>query len=94
MVACDAGMGSSAMAASIIRKYVNDHHLKIKVQNTAVKDLTEEPDIIVTLTTFEEFARERNHHAHFYIIEKFLGDGIYEDLFQALEANLEKNGEE
>ena len=47
--ACDAGMGSSAMGASILRKKIHDAGFKdVKVVNQAIANLTDSYDIIVT----------------------------------------------
>ena len=46
--ACDAGMGSSAMGASLLRKKVNQAGLKILVENKAINNLTENIDIVIT----------------------------------------------
>lgn len=90
MVCCDAGMGSSAMAAGIIRKYVKSNNLALEVRNCAVKDLQNNEDIIVTLATFTNIARDKNDHAYIYPLTKFLGNGIYEQLFAELSANVPK----
>lgn len=90
MVCCDAGMGSSAMAAGIIRKYVKNNNLDLEVRNCAVKDLQNNEDIIVTLEVFANISRDKNDHAYIYPISKFLGEGIYDQLFQDLSTNLLK----
>ena len=48
VVACDAGMGSSAMGAGLLRKKVKAAGLKIDVTNKAINDLTEDIDIVIT----------------------------------------------
>jgi len=89
MVACDAGMGSSALGAGIIRQHINKANLDVDVKNTAAKDLTEEPDIIVTLPVFKEMAREKNKHAYIYVLTKFLGDDNYRALLNQLDEHIE-----
>jgi len=90
MVACDAGMGSSALGAGIIRQHINKENLNVDVKNTAAKDLTEEPDIIVTLPVFKEMAREKNQHAYIYVLTKFLGDDNYRALLNQLDEHIAK----
>jgi PTS system mannitol-specific IIC component len=47
VVACDAGMGSSAMGAAVLRKKVNSVGLNIEVTNAAINDL-KDADIVIT----------------------------------------------
>ncbi len=49
IVACDAGMGSSAMGAGVLRKKVQDAGLKhIAVTNCAINNLPEDVDLVIT----------------------------------------------
>ncbi|MDQ0567434.1 PTS transporter subunit EIIC [Mycoplasma yeatsii] len=80
VVACDAGMGSSAMAAGILKKWVKQNNIDIEVSNCAVKDLDSSADIIVTMHNFAEIAKEKSEHAYIYGVNKFLGDGIFDNL--------------
>lgn len=80
MVSCDAGMGSSAMAAAILKKWCNKNNIDIVVQNCAVKDLKSDVDICVTMTTFAEIAKDKIPNAYIYPVKQFLGDGIFDEL--------------
>lgn len=46
--ACDAGMGSSVMGVSLMKNKLAEAKLAIQVEHISVKDLTDEPDLIVT----------------------------------------------
>ncbi len=46
--ACDYGMGSSAMGASLFRRRVKQEGLDIDVVNTAINDLPEDADLVIT----------------------------------------------
>jgi len=49
IVACDAGMGSSAMGAGVLRKKVADAGLKnISVTNSAINSLPDDVDLVIT----------------------------------------------
>lgn len=49
MFACEAGMGSSAMGAGMIKKMINNLGVKgVEVANCAIKDLPNDIDIIIT----------------------------------------------
>ena len=45
--ACDAGMGSSAMGASILRNKVKKAGLDFEVTNVAIRNLTEESGLLI-----------------------------------------------
>ncbi|AKX34196.1 hypothetical protein SLITO_v1c05580 [Spiroplasma litorale] len=80
MVACDAGVGSSAMAAGILKKWVKDKNLDIIVDNCAVKDLTSDIDIVVTMINFKEVAMENSPNAYIYTVQKYLGKDVFTEL--------------
>src|SRR5699024_8767699 len=46
--ACDAGIGSSAMGAGIVKKKLKDAGLNIKVENHAVDSLSKDVKLVVT----------------------------------------------
>lgn len=82
IVACDAGMGSSAMAAGIVRKWVKSNNIDIEVSNCALKDLPNDADVIVTTNVFEQFAKDKVPTAFVYPVEKFLDKGAYDKLYE------------
>lgn len=84
VVACEAGMGSSAMASGIIKKWVKKNNLDISVTNIAVKDLDNSFDVVVTMKNFEEFAKQKAPNAFVYPVDKFIGVGVYDKLFEKI----------
>ncbi|MCB5647884.1 PTS mannitol transporter subunit IIBC, partial [Bifidobacterium breve] len=49
IVACDAGMGSSAMGAGVLRKKIQDAGLsQISVTNSAINNLPPDVDLVIT----------------------------------------------
>ncbi len=83
--ACDAGMGSSAMGASLLRKKVQEHHLPQLVTNQAISQLSDEADVlIVTQVELQERAKQKAPHAHFVAVENFLNSPKYDEIIQAL----------
>ncbi|QBQ07464.1 PTS system, mannitol-specific IIBC component [Spiroplasma gladiatoris] len=93
MVACDAGVGSSAMAAGILKKWVTKNNVNIEVKNCAVKDLTTDVDIVVTMINFKEVAMERSPNAYIYTVKQYLGKNIFDDLQTKLLEAKEKKDE-
>lgn len=90
MVACDAGVGSSAMAAGIIKKWVKQNEVNITVSNCAVKDLDASVDIVVTMQNFVDFAHERAPKALIYRVKQFLDLNAFDELYKNLKLHLGK----
>jgi len=84
VVACDAGMGSSAMGATTLRKKVKAAGLDIEVVNTSLDEIPSDADIIITHSTLAERARDRNKTAELISIEQFVGNPIYDELIERL----------
>ncbi|KRE47871.1 PTS mannitol transporter subunit IICB [Paenibacillus sp. Soil522] len=81
---CDAGMGSSAMGASILRKKINAAVLSITVINTAISDIPGDADIVITHKTLTDRARQKAPNAEHISIENFLKSPEYDLLVQRL----------
>lgn len=83
--ACDAGMGSSAMGASILRKMVKEAGLAQEVTNKAINHLTDTPNtLIVTQAELQERAKQKAPHATFVAVENFLNSPKYDEIIAAL----------
>ena len=85
--ACDAGMGSSAMGASLLRKKVNEADLDIDVTNASIGDLTGDEDIIITHKDLTERAKEHTPNAVHVSVENFMNSPKYDEVIEQL-----KNG--
>ncbi|MGB3681637.1 MAG: PTS mannitol-specific transporter subunit IIBC [Rubrobacteraceae bacterium] len=85
--ACDAGMGSSAMGASLLRKKVKDADLDIEVTNASIGDLTGNEDIIITHKDLTERAKEKTPDAVHVSVENFMNSPKYDEVIEQL-----KNG--
>lgn len=82
--ACDAGMGSSAMGASILRKKFKEAGLDITVINTAINELPSDADIVITQKTLTERAKGKLPTAEHIGIENFLSSPEYDQLTKRL----------
>jgi PTS system mannitol-specific IIC component len=81
IVACDAGMGSSAMGAGVLRKKVQDAGLThISVTNTAINNLPDDVDLVITHRDLTERAMRQAPHAQHISLTNFLDSGLYIDL--------------
>ncbi|GIO60464.1 PTS mannitol transporter subunit IICB [Paenibacillus cineris] len=82
--ACDAGMGSSAMGASILRKKMKAAGSPIEVTNTAISDIPSDADIVVTHKTLTDRARGVAPQAEHISIDNFLKSPEYDELVERL----------
>jgi len=84
IVACDAGMGSSAMGASMLRKKVQDAGLAIQVNNLAINSLTESADIVITHKDLTDRAQKHAPNARHISLTNFLDSAMYNQLVTSL----------
>ena len=86
VVACDAGMGSSAMGAGVLRKKVQDANLDINVINLAINNLTSDADIVITHKDLTQRAKQYAPNAHHISLTNFLDSDLYSQLVKELVA--------
>lgn len=84
IVACDAGMGSSAMGASLLRKKIQQAGLDIQVTNLAINSLQEGVDIVITHKDLTERARKHVPNAFHISLVNFLDSEMYNQLVTKL----------
>ncbi|WP_392339554.1 PTS mannitol transporter subunit IICBA [Moritella marina] len=84
IVACDAGMGSSAMGASLLRKKVEAANLDISVTNLAINNLPQDVDIVITHKDLTDRARSHAGSAEHLSLTNFLDKDLYDNLVDAL----------
>ena len=83
--ACDAGMGSSAMGASLLRDKVKKAGLTIPVTNKAISNLTDEPNtLIVTQEELAARAAQRTPRAVHVAVDNFLTSPKYDEIIAKL----------
>ncbi|MBU8879296.1 PTS mannitol transporter subunit IICBA [Bacillus sp. FJAT-29790] len=82
--ACDAGMGSSAMGASILRNKMQKAGLDVTVINTAINNLPEDADVVITHKDLTDRAKAKLPIAKHISVENFLNSPRYEELVNNL----------
>lgn len=83
--ACDAGMGSSAMGASVLKKKIAEAGLTgIEVIHTPVSSIPADVQIVVTHQELKERAANSNPNAELILITNFLGAPEYDTLVNDL----------
>ena len=85
--ACDAGMGSSAMGASLLRKKVKEAGLDVKVTNTAISTIPADSEIVITQEELTPRAQSKVPNAYHISVDNFLSSPEYDRLIDSL-----KNG--
>ena len=90
-VSCDAGMGSSAMGASMLRKKVNDAGLPLEVANCAINDLPEDARLVITHQDLTLRAKKQAPNAMHLSLTNFLDNKFYDSLVNDLKANFNEN---
>ncbi|MFB9329049.1 PTS mannitol transporter subunit IICB [Paenibacillus aurantiacus] len=81
---CDAGMGSSAMGASILRKKITTAGIPVTVVNTAISDIPSDADIVITHKTLTDRAKQKAPNAEHISIDNFLKSPEYDELVKRL----------
>jgi len=85
IIACDAGMGSSAMGASILRKKIKNAGLNyVSVLNMAINVLPKNADLIITHQNLTNRARKHAPYAQHISLKNFLNNSFYDNLVQKL----------
>ncbi|MRN52234.1 PTS mannitol transporter subunit IICB [Paenibacillus monticola] len=82
--ACDAGMGSSAMGASVLRKKLQAAGINITVVNSAVSEIPADADIVITQKTLTDRAIANSPNAEHISIDNFLKSPKYDELVERL----------
>lgn len=85
--ACDAGMGSSAMGASLLRDKFKKAGIKVSVTNTAVRNLKDEDGLlIITQEELADRALQKTPHAMHVAVGNFLSSPKYDTIVASFKA--------
>lgn len=83
--ACDAGMGSSAMGASVLRNKIQKAGIEdVTVTNKAIANLDESADLIITQNQLTERARVMRPDAIHVSVDNFMNSPKYDEIVQLL----------
>ena len=83
--ACDAGMGSSAMGASVLRRKIQSAGFgDVKVSNAAISNLTDTYDLVVSHRDLTDRARQRTPSALHVSVDDFMGSPRYDEIVGTL----------
>ncbi|TDT76444.1 PTS system D-mannitol-specific IIA component (Fru family) /PTS system D-mannitol-specific IIB component (Fru family) /PTS system D-mannitol-specific IIC component (Fru family) [Arthrobacter sp. AG258] len=92
--ACDAGMGSSAMGASVLRNKIKAAGFPdVKVTNASIANLTDSYDVVVTHQDLTERAKPATSSAVHYSVDNFMSSPRYDEIVELVrESNTERAG--
>jgi PTS system mannitol-specific IIC component len=83
--ACDAGMGSSAMGASVLRNKIKKAGFgDVDVKNVAIANLTDDVDLIVTHQDLTPRARTMSPSAQHVSVDNFMNSPQYDAIVEQL----------
>jgi mannitol PTS system EIICBA or EIICB component len=83
--ACDAGMGSSAMGASVLRNKIKKAGFEdVSVTNLAIANLTDDIDLIVTHRDLTPRAQTMSPSAQHVSVDNFMNSPKYDEIVEEL----------
>ena len=88
VVACDAGMGSSAMSAAALKKKVKAADLPIEVINTAISKIPDDADLVITHVELTGTAKAAQPNKQHLSISNYLKAPEYDELVERLKNEL------
>ncbi|MBB2993638.1 PTS system mannitol-specific IIC component [Mycolicibacterium iranicum] len=84
--ACDAGMGSSAMGASVLRRKIQQAGFgDVKVTNSAISNLTDTYDLVVSHRDLTARASQRTGSAIHVSVDDFMSSPRYDEIVEQLQ---------
>jgi PTS system mannitol-specific IIC component len=85
--ACDAGMGSSAMGASVLRNKIKNAGIEgITVVNKAVANLDGTADLVITQSQLTDRAKQKAPEAIHVSVDNFMNSPKYDEVVEMVSA--------
>ena len=83
--ACDAGMGSSAMGASVLRNKIKKAGIEgVNVTNKAIANLDASVDLVITQSQLTDRARQKTPDALHFSVDNFMNSPKYDEVVDLL----------
>ncbi len=90
--ACDAGMGSSTMGASVFRKKLEEGGRgDIEVDNTSIENIPDDADLVVVHENLADRTRSAKPNMELLTIDSYMGDPKVQSLIESLTDEGEEN---
>ncbi|MBF4635427.1 PTS mannitol transporter subunit IICB [Agreia pratensis] len=85
--ACDAGMGSSAMGASVLRNKLKKAGISdVNVTNVAIANLDDDVDLVITHKDLTDRARQKTPNAQHVSVDNFMNSPKYDEVVNQVAA--------
>jgi mannitol/fructose-specific phosphotransferase system IIA component/galactitol-specific phosphotransferase system IIB component len=84
-VVCDAGMGSSALGASLLRKEFKESKLSVSIQNVPIDMDMQDADVLVTHKHFESSLKKHYPDKRIFGLEDFLNKNNLKKVIHMME---------
>ncbi|AUZ36302.1 PTS mannose transporter subunit IIA [Arthrobacter sp. PGP41] len=92
--ACDAGMGSSAMGASVLRNKIKAAGFPdVKVTNAAIANLRDDYDVVITHQDLTERAKPATSSAVHYSVDNFMSSPRYDEIVELVRKSNTEGGQ-
>jgi PTS system mannitol-specific IIC component len=86
--ACDAGMGSSAMGASVLRNKIKAAGFPdVKVTNASIANLTDTYDVVITHQDLTDRAKPATASAVHYSVDNFMNSPRYDEIVELVKSS-------
>jgi PTS system mannitol-specific IIC component len=86
--ACDAGMGSSAMGASVLRNKIKAAGFpEVKVTNASIANLTDNYDVVITHQDLTERAKPVTSSAEHFSVDNFMSSPRYDEIVELVRSS-------
>lgn len=82
--ACDAGMGSSAMGATTLRKQLNKAGYDAKVLHSSIEEIPSDVQFVLTQGSLADRVRAKVPNAKVFAIDNFMNAREYESIIQEI----------
>ena len=93
IVACDAGMGSSAMGASVLRDKLKKAGVTgVTVENLAVASLHDNADFVISQRELTDRARLKAPTSVHISVDNFMNSPVYDDVVREAKARQQTEG--
>ena len=79
---CDAGMGSSAMAAGQLQKKLKAHGISCRVKNCAIDEVAPDAEILISHQNFAQRIQKQFPTVRYYSVQGFMNDEEYENIVE------------
>ncbi len=90
MFACDAGMGSSAMGASVLRNKIKKAGIDgVTVTNQAIANLDGSADLVITQNQLTDRAKAQSPDSVHVSVDNFMNSPRYDEVVEMVRAQHE-----